>query len=238
MIKQLQLKYITFLLQITLLQAATLSSVFAITVTNYETTSFQTNLNNQRAISIEAILKSDSVLFDGSDTVNEQDPLSSVDFSLCDSQGCGQTAISFPQGTAQISNGTILYTPQDPTALDPVSFGYAVSVVSTGNPSGQALISINITPTSTNRPNTLNVSIALEQFCSTTTQQSVIDACIQYHSQSPAQKAEALNSITPEEVSAELTSTITLTRLQSSQLLSRLNALRHGGTRLDMSGLN
>ena len=218
----------------------TANTTFAITASNFETTSFATSEDNARYIQISNIV-STAVTYD------EGDQEDSLGFLVCDIEVCS-TSISTSQGLVSIEGGDLVYTPTDPSSTEPLTIDYEVSVVNDFNEApntSRAQLTITFTNSAvTNNQNLLSVKGATDNFCDgnrpgfQNLPTQVQDTCNLYNFLTGDEQINALSTISPEEVVAEFTSTLNMTKDQTSNLSNRLNALRGGASGFSVAGLN
>ena len=206
-----------------------------------------------RIVPITEIISS-AVTFESADNLGTTDIATAVStgsiiFEVCPdsdsacvtTQDTASSPIPIPEGTINLENGNVVFRPTDPTSTASVSFVYGVFVPESvsNTPSGQASLTINIQTASVSRSNMIRVETAISSLCENPGDDSrVALACSAFNELSAADKIDALSTISPEEVVAEFTSTLNMTKDQTGNLANRLNALRGGATGFSLAGLN
>ena len=227
----------------------------AVQVSPYITSTFTTDSSNARTIPIADILDS-SVVFEPGDNVSgftNTELLSNglVIFRVCPDPGqdiacvsstdTASTPIPISQGTVNIEGSNVVFRPTDPTSTANVSFTYIVEAKEsqTNQPSGESTITLLVEDVSVTRTNLISIEEAVSDFCINNPTNALIQStCEIYNGLSQEDKENALKTISPEEVVAEFTSTLNMTKEQTGNLANRLNALRGGATGFSLSGLN
>lgn len=205
-----------------------------------------------RIVPITEIISS-AVTFESADNLGSTDIAALVSsgaiiFEVCASldgpcnttQDTASTPINIPEGTINIEDSNVVFRPTDPASESSVSFFYGVFVQesSSNTPSGQATLTISTEGASVARANMVRVDSVITSYCDNPTNDRVLAACTAYDELSPQEKIDALRTISPEEVVAEFTSTLNMTKDQTGNLSNRLNALRGGATGFSLAGLN
>ncbi|MDX1693272.1 MAG: autotransporter outer membrane beta-barrel domain-containing protein, partial [Ketobacteraceae bacterium] len=226
-------------------------AAMAVQVGPFTTSSYTTDSDNARIIPITTVLSSSSVTFETADAINRGNleaalADNSVIFEVCESGGeiCATTTdtvsvpVSIPEGTINLENNNIVFRPTNPDFAADVSFFYGVFVPASQS-SGSSTLTIEVQGATISRSNMLRIDSAITSFCdNNSTNPTVATACTAFNSLAPQEKIDALSTISPEEVVAEFTSTLNMTKDQTGNLANRLNALRGGATGLSLAGLN
>ena len=142
-------------------------------------------------------------------------------------------------------NKNIVFTPDDPSFAGTLSFGYEVSIPSSSLDSATLTIAISgQTPSNINK-NYLAVGEIVDSYCDPNSSaynnifsSELQQACNAYNTLTGDERINALATLSPEEVVAEYTSTVNMTKEQTGNLTNRLNALRAGATGVSVAGLN
>ncbi len=230
---------------ITIATLTFISNAFALTVNNYVTNSYNTLPDNTRVVDI--LNRPGAVIFE-TQTLESPD-ISEVCVSTDNYQHCSDDPLSEPAligGIGYVSTDSeknIIFTPLHPEFVGRVSFTYQV-VISRLDLVESATLSIiinrNEIELGTNRGNLDRISDALGGLCSTaggTPGDKLASACLAFASLGDEAQITALNTISPEEVAAEFTSTLNMTKNQTTNLSNRLNSLRSGATGVNVAGL-
>ena len=226
----------------------------AVQVDPYSTSSYTTDAENARIIPISQVLSSSAVQFnEQEDGVSSSTAFSAMVegnlvFRVCEVGSEPFCASSDQGGSFSISEGTvsldlenynIVFQPTDPSLATDVSFTYGVFVPeSSGTQDASNTFTISVQGASIARANMIRVESVVSSYCENPTNERVAAACTAYDSLSPQEKIDALRTISPEEVVAEFTSTLNMTKDQTGNLSNRLNALRGGATGFSLAGLN
>jgi len=149
-------------------------------------------------------------------------------------------------GTISISNDSIIYT-ADADFVGSDSFNYsAYQLVDfgefIGTESALATVNITISTSTEEETNTLTseqeaLTEAIGTLCSNLSNSNLSDTCGVFNGLSESEKIEALNSIAADQVTAQSTSTVNMTRNQGSNVAARLSQLKNESTPISIKGL-
>ncbi|MCG8312908.1 MAG: autotransporter outer membrane beta-barrel domain-containing protein [Pseudomonadales bacterium] len=213
-----------------------ISSAQAVIVNDYTATTFTTVANNIRVIDILDITA--AVQYESGESA------SGASLSLfCIDQSCSEGELELfiaDAGRVYIDgNNQIVFEPEDPEFEGSFQIEYRVAISTTEDiDDGVLTVLISNSLPTAGRKNIETIATVIDGYCSNPVNETITFACQQYESLSAEEKVDALSTISPEEVVAEFTSTVNMTKDQTSNLANRLSALRGGATGISVAGLN
>ncbi|MCG8672691.1 MAG: autotransporter outer membrane beta-barrel domain-containing protein [Pseudomonadales bacterium] len=223
----------------TVVMLSCISGAQALVVNDYTATTFTTSSNNIRVLNILEI--SAAVEYDTSNGESADQAEVYVSCISAD-ENCspGEVDISINDvGTVSVDNNQqIVFTPIDPSFEGTFSFRYEVAIPNS-EASEIGTLTLVIRGSSINGSNIETVENAITDFCNNNQLSSSVQAaCQEFNELTGEERINALSTISPEEVVAEFTTTVNMTKDQTGNLSNRLNALRGGATGVSIAGLN
>ena len=175
--------------------------------------------------------------------------------SVCTSYEISFNATSPENGTLSIDGNVVLYTPNDDfigndsfvyTAFyeGPNSDGYQTSdttvIITVSEPQGPSQEEQELEEAFTNLCESASANefdVSYEFSRSEAPNGTISSACSSYKNLTESEKTQALKTLAADQVTAEFSTTVNMTRKQSANISSRLTQLRNNSTGLNIRGL-
>lgn len=144
-------------------------------------------------------------------------------------------------GEVYVDDTILFFEPYDKDFTGTFTIDYEVLMfqASTG-PTAKLTISVGGVNTNTDKTNLKSIVETVVDICADTDKltSAQVSVCSALASDDTDDVIDALSTISPEEVVAEFTSTVNMTKDQTSNLFNRLSALRGGAKGVSLAGLN